>query len=542
MNKIKSFIKEASKQLVVIYKRFPISMLIIAFITIIGYIQLQFDVFNGRTFERILMIFLITCPGTLVVESFDKKRSPFTYIGCTLALVIGYVFYKLLNLEVSSSEVRIYENWLVAYMGSLALGFVYILNKKSGQEIKKYLLGTFSNGLQVGIYYGVFCLGTLLLYGIIYALFTKGGSDVYFNLLELTFGLIFVPFAIGCFTDIKEEIAGFLKGLIKYVLFPIAVIATILIYVYFAKIFISQDIPSNQIFPIIATLFVTAFPVLIISNEFNKETDNKNRLNRMYGLVYIPFILMEIYSMGVRVGDYGLTVPRYMAFAYVAMQIVLIGLILFKDSKYLDKFLLAGIIAVIIITVSPINAEKVSIMSQKNRFNKAMEVLDAKGLDALTREELQAIYNPYQYIIRYEDSFKDERVTRELQEKLYENHSYEYHYNDYDYKYYHQRINGFDTSNYSRMYEVDFYGGSSDNEVRFKSNEDNLNVTIDMSKIKDVMNQASERNENFGIIIPTDDAKYDFYFTNINLRINNLSGDIESISNIGGYVFEKIGE
>ena len=539
MNKIKSFIKEASEQLVVIYKRFPISMLIIAFITIIGYVQLQFDVFNGRTFERILMIFLITCPGTLVVESFDKKRSPFTYIGCALALGIGYVFYKLLNQDTFSSALRITENWLFCYMGSLALGFVYVLNKKSGQEIKKYLLGTFCNGLQVGIYYGVFCLGTLLLYGIIYVLFTKGGSDVYFNLLELTFGLIFVPFCIGCFTNIKEDIAGFLKGLLKYVLFPIAVIATILIYVYFAKIFISQDIPSNQIFPIIATLFVTAFPVLIISNEFNKETENKNRLNRIYSLLYIPFILMEIYSMGVRVSNYGLTVPRYMAFVYVAMQIILIGLILFKDSKYLDKFLLAGIIAVIIITVSPINAEKVSIMSQKNRFNKAMEVLDAKGIDALTREELQAIYNPYQYIIRYDDSFKDDRVTKEVQEKLYENHAYQYEYNNYEYKYYNQRINGFDISNYSKMYEVDFYGSDSDKTVTFKNNDDKLNITIDESKMKDLMNQASERNENFGIIISTDNENYDFYFTNINLRINNLSGEIEYISHVSGYVFEK---
>ena len=162
MNKIKSFIKEASEQLVVIYKRFPISMLIIAFITIIGYTQLQFDVFNGRTFERILMIFLITCPGVLFVESFDKKRSPFTYVGSAIALVIGYVFYKLLNQDSFNSVHGMIENWLFCYMGSLALGFVYVLNKKSGQEIKKYLLSTFCNGLQVGIYYGVFNLEKII--------------------------------------------------------------------------------------------------------------------------------------------------------------------------------------------------------------------------------------------------------------------------------------------------------------------------------------------------------------------------------------------
>ena len=542
MNKIKSFIKEASEQLVVIYKRFPISMIVIAFITIMGYIQLQFDAFNGRTFERILMIFLITCPGVLFVESFDKKRSPFTYIGSLVALAIGYIFYKLLSLEVFSAETRIFENWLSCYVGSLAFGFVYVLNKKSGQEIKKYLLSTFSNGLQVGIYYGVFCLGTLLLYGIIYLLFTKGGSEIYFNLLELTFGLIFIPFVIGCFTNVKEDIAGFLKGLIKYVLFPISVIATILIYVYFAKIFISRDIPSNQIFPIIAILFVTAFPVLIISNEFNKETENKKRLNRIYGLIYIPFILMEIYSMGVRVSDYGLTVPRYMAFAYVAMQMVLIGLILFKDGKHLDKFLFACIVATIIVTISPINSIKVSLMSQKGRFYKAMEALDEKGLDGLSKDELRAIYNPYQYIIRFEDSFEDERITPEVKEQLYNIHLPMYDYNDYEYKYYNQRIDGFDTTNYSKMYQVNYYQNNKDEEIILNSDNNDFNIKLDKSKVEEIMKKAGENTENFGIIVSADDGKHDFYFTNVSLRIDKITREIESVMSVGGYVFERIGE
>ena len=78
-------------------------------------------------------------------------------------------------------------------------------------------------------------------------------------------------------------VSGNFVEVIKYVLGILVIIAFAIIYLYIAKIIILRDIPSNQIFRILATLFIIGFPIWTMSKSFeNNDLMNFKNIIRPY--------------------------------------------------------------------------------------------------------------------------------------------------------------------------------------------------------------------------------------------------------------------
>ena len=56
-----------------------------------------------------------------------------------------------------------------------------------------------------------------------------------------------LPASLVAITDVKNEVSKFIKAIILYIMLPLTILATAIIYMYMAKIIIIREIPANSI-------------------------------------------------------------------------------------------------------------------------------------------------------------------------------------------------------------------------------------------------------------------------------------------------------
>ena len=187
------------------------------------------------------------------------------------------------------------------------------------------------------------------------------------NIQLLLSALAYFPTCLLAVSDTSEDNAAFTKKFVSYVLLPCVWIAMFVIYLYVVKIFVTQEVPSNEIFSICASLFAIGMPIWMMASGFVEEkTSRYAKLISITKYIYAPFILLEIYSMSVRVKAYGLTEQRYAAIMFILLQIIYI-----LWNRHYENLILVFVGCLFIGLLLPFgNASYLSYQSQKNRFVK----------------------------------------------------------------------------------------------------------------------------------------------------------------------------
>lgn len=74
-------------------------------------------------------------------------------------------------------------------------------------------------------------------------------------MLILVIGFFYVPSTIYAFSETEKREDAFSEILVKYVLFPLTILIFAIIYLYVIKIFILRNVPSNELFSILAGFY-----------------------------------------------------------------------------------------------------------------------------------------------------------------------------------------------------------------------------------------------------------------------------------------------
>lgn len=155
---------------------------------------------------------------------------------------------------------------------------------------------------------------------------------------------------------------------------PLTILATAIIYMYMAKIIIIREIPANSIYRILAGLFIVAFPVWTAIHAFREEAKIIEKFCKILPISFIPFVLLQIYSIYARIDGNGLTPSRYIGIMFIVFEIIAIFLSLYKERKYLIHTITAVSVIIAISTMLPIvNVQSASNISQSNRLKRLGE-------------------------------------------------------------------------------------------------------------------------------------------------------------------------
>lgn len=333
LGKVSNYINQNMAKFKQIYIRYAASIfcaLIISVVSIIANQKKGFDI------ESIVIVCSIWLAGNFLVESLWKKTTEEAQknkrkwlIGYGVTFVIAIVFENLSEvLKAQKADIPnlIFESILYFYIACTVLLAIYVLLRQQQLDLP-HCIGRIIFALlrAIGVYL-VLNIAVILILEIINALLVDIDTfRVELNIQLLLSALAYFPTCLLAVSDTSEDNAAFTKKFVSYVLLPCVWIAMFVIYLYVIKIFVKQEVPSNEIFGICASLFAIGMPIWMMASGFVEEkTSRYAKLISITKYIYAPFILLEIYSMSVRVKAYGLTEQRYAAWMFVLLQIIYI--------------------------------------------------------------------------------------------------------------------------------------------------------------------------------------------------------------------------
>lgn len=534
--------------------KFPLTIISAIVLTVIYTICLDNYSIETTTLTNISLFIVIFASSTFLIETVletkIKKKIIYYIIAAIWATVLTYAVNIEEGLLGMSNTIFLFkiERFIICYLIATIVLAIYYNYKSLNKTFEQYVTSTFVTIFKTSLIYGILAIGIAMITAVFVYLILDGESYILVARMEiLLFGVYYIPTVLYSFYDQEEEIGKFAKIVIKYVLGTLVIVAFAIIYMYIIKIIFLRDIPSNLIFRILSALFIIGLPVWTMILSF-KENTTLDKINRKLPLLFIPFIILQIYSIGTRILSNGITELRYLCLMLIIFEIVYIIIYLTKKEK-VSRILLVFLALTVISTIAPyINMFTISNLSQYNNLK------IYKQKTEYSEEEKTKIYGAYNYLRhssiegkKYIENYltkDDEELIKKLKNSgTKKSDNGKNIYVDKD-------INYIEVEGYKKVYKIDSYSYNSSKEnrtidetfsnIEINTQESNYSIEANILPLineyvnhENEMNNYSEENneieldENRKIILERLILEYDDTTKNV------------SYYNMSGYLLEK---
>ena len=500
-NKIKASVTELSKSL----QRFPMTA-IFSFILLV--LAITYNELNMRgdyeQLESLMRFIKIAGLGTILSVSlkhlaegfFPKKNSLILMIPVLFVLLlIYYIFY--------TKRITMIDDIRFAATLFFSLVLVFYTSKlKNQQHYEVYVIKVFNGAFMTALYSGVLYFGISAIIFTINALFDAEIESKYYFYSFLIVTLIFGVLMLLSKLPVKnEEFEGYvfskgLKVLLLYIVIPLISIYTVILYVYFAKILITQTWPRGIVSNLVLWYTVLCAAVIFFLTPILEEKPIAKLFRVWFPRLLIPILAMMFVSIGKRINQYGFTENRY----YVVLLgiWILFVMIYFVLSKTLRNiFLPLSLSLFVFISVyGPLSAFNISSMSQNSRLTALLEknnmiqdglVIPSATVSKTDKENISSIVYFFDYRdltkIKYlDDDFKMTDFEKTFGFSATENYSPS---QEYVYLYAQQGNTSIDIKGYDYTLTL-----TSDNQsVKI---DENATITYDISKKSILVKRGEE--------------------------------------------------
>lgn len=296
------------------------------------------------------------------------------------------------------------ERFVVGYVLLLMIAIVYVCHRRSGVGFIEYILHVLVNWAITTVIYFVLLLGVMLILLIIDLLFLSGNSSLYGYAAILVTGIYYAPACIMAMNDLSNEISDRISiVVVKYVLSVMTICALAIVYLYLLKILIMREVPSNEIFRIVAGLFCIGMPIWILDYFYRDDTKYMHFLQKLpYGL--IPLIPVQTYAICVRIYHNGMTPIRYLGVCMIIFEVIMMFVWYFWKEKLERVLLILGAIIIVAVFIPGSNMFSVSIRWQRAFLETYYSKVILQG--ELTQEEYERLEGAYKYL-RWEPQMKE---------------------------------------------------------------------------------------------------------------------------------------
>lgn len=415
--------------------KFPITIIGVFLGTLIYAIGIDTDIISGELLSKIMLFLSIATLGNFYIETIKSGLNKDNIYKYIISFLISALF-TMISYDIFGIDDEIFINnvkrvmWF--YIMAVTLLIVYESLKISKLNLSEYSIKVITSIFKSSFLYGILAISCLIILGIFNILIFEIEGETIFRFEILIFGIFYIPRLLYSLSDTEKNIGNFIKIVFKYTLEILLIIAFSIIYMYIAKIFILNEIPSNAIFRILTGLFVIGCPIWTIVEHFNNK-DLLSKINSKLPILFIPFIFLQIYAIWERISQYGLTGARYLSCAVIVFEIIYY-IIYFKNKENVQNMILVGIVMLFVIMLVPyINVYKLPVLLQ-------YDILKTyKEKENLTDEDYKKINSAYKFLIRdiegkkmVEDLLTEQEIknildkNKDLNEKQYLNTEYIY--------------------------------------------------------------------------------------------------------------------
>ena len=473
-------------------EKFPLTLFAIIILTLIYMIAIENDFIKPKTLGNISIFTLIFASSTFLIETLNEKKIKNNIFYYFISAFLSLIFTIGVNLEgtVLGMPNGIFLFRLVrliaCYVITIIVLGIYYNYKKSNKSFEEYLTKTAISLFKATLVYGILSIGIALVTAVfIYLILSSENYILILRMEVLLLGIYYAPTILYAFYKPEDETGKFAKIVIKYVLGTLVIAAFAIIYMYIIKIILLRNMPSNQIFRILSALFIIGLPIWTMA-MFWKEGGVFDKIILKLPLLFIPFIFLQIYAIGVRIIANGITEPRYLCLMLVLFEIIYTILYL-KNKEKIANILYVFILLTIISTIVPyVNMFNISRISQYNNLKSYYEKQE------LTEKEKTKIYGAYNYL-RYsvEGNKYIENLTEEEKDEIlsFRNITTD-SYDNTESIYVNNELEFINVDGYNRLYNI--------NSINYSNGEKNR--TIDET-FKNITFEIETNNDTFNVNI-----------------------------------------
>ena len=291
------------------------------------------------------------------------------------------------------SAYEAYESTFKSYYCIRFLGFYmiftccvafYLFYKLNEMQFELYCVRFFGGVMKTLLVCIIMVIGvTFIIYAFEELIFSFGGYDVFSRVQAVLMGLVYFPCFVSEISKVKGIVTKFAKVIINYVFTALLSIAFLIVYIYIIKIVVTMTIPSNEVFTILSMLFCGGICIWTMAQGICE--DKMKKIFTYYPFAFVPFIILQIISLNMRVSAYGYTSQRYFGLALIVFEIVYFAI--YAYSVFAKKNIMWVLVVQVVVfafftLAAPItNIEAVIIASQKVKIEKFLA--DSSGENAV---------------------------------------------------------------------------------------------------------------------------------------------------------------
>ncbi len=355
-------------------KRFPLTIFLTTVTTVLLIIISRAEgVTTLETLTRLAMVTALGIPVTLSIAlTFERTKTAraVEFGSYALAFCLLVLYYIFLLPKFGMVTITRY----IAVTLALYLAFLFAPYFYNRPSFEMYVIKVLNRFLVTAIYSAILFGGLALTLLTIDLLL---GIDVSFTFYANVWFVVAGVFA-PCFflaglpaTDqdmAKETYPTVLKVLLLYIVMPIILTYTLILYIYFLKTLLTLKWPEGTVSHLV--LWYSVFSAGVIFLVYPLEGDNKfvQFFTTWFPKLVLPAIIVMFMAITVRINAYGVTENRYFV---VALGLWVFGIMLYYSlSKHFKNIVLPISLALVALlaVLGPWSAYSVSRYSQNARF------------------------------------------------------------------------------------------------------------------------------------------------------------------------------
>jgi hypothetical protein len=344
MSRIKNFMNNIVYNLKETITRFPMTIVFLAslsavmFLIIEDYSSLDIDILSRYMFAGIFGAFFATAVR-FMLERYENFKNSFLFYGLTIILTIGY-FYFMTDDKVDNKMLI----HLLVISFALFAAYLYLPSSKNALNFGNVALAHFKSAFTAILYGIVLYVGIaaiigaidILLYDVDYKSYAHAANIIFIFFTPLYYLSLLPKFnSRDENDDAKKEISftypRFLDILVSYITIPLITAFTAVLIIYFIKILATGVWPVGQVGPMVLGYSAAGYFIYILSSNLNNKFSVLYR--KLFPLILIPLVVMQMVSSYIRIDAYGITESRYYVVLFGIFSIVCALVLIFDKKK-----------------------------------------------------------------------------------------------------------------------------------------------------------------------------------------------------------------
>ena len=356
--------------------RFPVTVIFSLILFVVAIFTIESDFYILPEEDLWIKYLIIAIPLSASVELLrekylENKRSNFfritIFFGIFLFIFLLKIFFKN---HFATETINITATILIFYVLFYLIPIIY-----RNEDKEKYLQSVVGNQMITIGFSIVLFLGLSAIVGTIDVLLINLPNTIYFDNFVFSASVFGVAFFVSRLKEKDESLKDYnlpkiVEVLICYILIPLILIYTAILYLYFVKIIFTLKMPKGIVSHLVLWYTTFSLFIVIMATPITYKNKFAKFYKKYFPLISIPLILLALFSINERIFQYGVTENRYLVVILILWLLFNMIFIIKADVKWV---LISFIFAVLVAIFSPFNLVNISINSQNKRLERILK-------------------------------------------------------------------------------------------------------------------------------------------------------------------------